>query len=174
MKPGANRVTWVHGDVNALPALQVDLTTMTRNVAQVFVDDDEWSATLKACRRALRPDGYMAFESRVPENQARLRWTREASHGRAVLADVGPVESWVGVTEVRAGTVSFRTTYVFAADDATYTPDSTLRFRSYDELELLEGGWLRSRRGQRCAGPTGPRVRVPYPTSHLTVARLFE
>ncbi len=37
-KPGAERVRWVHGDATSLPPLQVDLATMTANVAQAIVD----------------------------------------------------------------------------------------------------------------------------------------
>lgn len=54
-RPGGDRVAWVHGELAALPALQVDLATMTGNVAQVFLTDGEWSTTLKGCHRALRP-----------------------------------------------------------------------------------------------------------------------
>jgi hypothetical protein len=32
--PGADRVRWIHGDVSVLPRLQVDLVTMTANVAR--------------------------------------------------------------------------------------------------------------------------------------------
>lgn len=35
--PGADRVTWLLGDVNALPPLDADAVTMTGNVAQVFM-----------------------------------------------------------------------------------------------------------------------------------------
>ncbi len=134
-KPGADRVTWVHGDLGALPALRADLATMTGNVAQVFVADDEWSKTLRACHRALRSGGHLVFESRVPEDQAWLRWTRDATYTRAVLVGVGPVEYWVDVTDVRRDIVSFRSTYIFESDGATYTSDSTLRFRSRAQIE---------------------------------------
>ncbi len=142
-KRGADNVAWVHGDLGALPALRVDLATMTGNVAQVFVTDDEWSITLRACHRALRPGGHLVFESRVPEDQAWLRWTREATYTRALLVGVGPVEYWVEVTAVRHDIVSFRSTYIFEADGATYTSDSTLRFRSRTQIEgsLREAGF---------------------------------
>src|ERR1700693_4170886 len=52
-KPGADRVRWIHGDTGALPPLEVDVATMTGNVAQVFVTHDEWVATLRAIRQAL-------------------------------------------------------------------------------------------------------------------------
>ena len=38
-KPGAERVRWLHGYATDLPPLQVDLATMTGNVAQIFVTD---------------------------------------------------------------------------------------------------------------------------------------
>ena len=36
-KPGAQRVQWIHGDVTSLPALAVDLATVTGNVSNVFL-----------------------------------------------------------------------------------------------------------------------------------------
>jgi SAM-dependent methyltransferase len=45
-KPGAQRVRWLHGDAAALPLMQVDLATMTANVAQA----DGWCS-----RRETRP-----------------------------------------------------------------------------------------------------------------------
>jgi ubiquinone/menaquinone biosynthesis C-methylase UbiE len=138
-KRGADRVIWVQGNLGALPALQVDLETMTGNVAQVFVTDEEWSMTLEACHRALRPGGHLVFETRVPEDQAWLRWTREATYTRAELLGVGPVDYWVEVTDVRGQIVSFRSTYIFETDGATYTSDSTLRFRSRAQIERSLG-----------------------------------
>jgi len=51
-KPGADQVRWVHGDATTLPPLQADLATMTGNVAQVFLTDDEWATTLRCARGA--------------------------------------------------------------------------------------------------------------------------
>jgi len=56
-KPGADRVRWVHGDTTALPPLQVDIATMTGNVAQVFVTDDDWMMTMTAISQSLSPEG---------------------------------------------------------------------------------------------------------------------
>ena len=44
----ADRVRWILGDMGTMPPLQVDVATMTGNVAQVFVEDHDWSATLEA------------------------------------------------------------------------------------------------------------------------------
>jgi SAM-dependent methyltransferase len=133
-KPHAGRVRWLHGDVRALPPLEVDLVTMTANVAQVFLTDEDWATTLDAARTALRCGGRLVFESRRPECEAWRSWTRDRSWTRAVVPGVGPVATWVEVTDVRAGLVSFRWSFVFEADEVELTSDSTLRFRSADEL----------------------------------------
>src|SRR5262245_34286583 len=65
-QPGADRVRWVEGDASAVGTPAADLATMTGNVAQVFLDDAEWAATLRAIHTALRPGGRLAFESRNP------------------------------------------------------------------------------------------------------------
>jgi ubiquinone/menaquinone biosynthesis C-methylase UbiE len=83
-KPGAQRVRWLHGDATNLPELQVDLATMTANVAHVFVTDEQWSATLRGIHRALRPGGHLVFETRDPGQRPWLRWRRGwPARGRA-------------------------------------------------------------------------------------------
>src|SRR6478672_7202328 len=99
-----------------LPPLSVDLATMTGNVAQVFLTDDEWGATLRGIRAALAPGGRLVFEIRNPDRQAWLDWTRERSHAHTDIPSVGVVESWVDVTDVRGELVSFRWNFVFSAD----------------------------------------------------------
>ena len=124
-KPGAERVRWVHGDAGAAAGLEVELVTMTGNVAQVFVDDDEWHATLAAIRAALRPGGRLVFETRDPARRAWEQWTRAATWQRVHVPGVGEVESWNDLNEVALPLVSFRTSFVFHADVAVLTSDST-------------------------------------------------
>ena len=138
-KPGAAGVTWIVGDVNALPPMQVDMATMTGNVAQVFVADDEWLATLRGIRAALRPRGHLVFETRAPAVRAWEDWTPERTRQRAALPTGDTVETWCEVTGVEAGLVSFRWTNVFESDGARLTSDSTLRFRTSDEIERSLG-----------------------------------
>lgn len=133
-KPGADHVGWVQGDASTLPALQVDLATMTGNVAQVFVTDEEWAATLTSVHTALRPGGWLVFESRDPHARAWSRWNRDDSYSRTVIPAVGAVETWVEVIDVTDDLVSFRSTFAFEIDGAVLTSDSTLRFRSHREL----------------------------------------
>jgi len=134
-KRGAERVSWIHGDATTLPPMQVDLATMTGNVAQAIVDPTDWEGTLRGVYAALRPGGHLVFEARDPARRAWEQWNRAASISTTDIPGVGTVESWVEVTDVRGPLVGFRSTYVFASDGAILTSDSTLRFRERDEVE---------------------------------------
>jgi SAM-dependent methyltransferase len=133
-KPGAERVRWVHGVAADLPFIQADLATMTGNVAQVFLEEDEWAETLHAAHRVLKPGGWLVFEARRPEREAWLEWNREDSFSTLEIPGVGVVESWYEVIDVSLPFVTFRGTIVFQHDGTTLTSDSTLRFRSRDEI----------------------------------------
>ena len=133
-KEFAERVRWIHGDATTLPPLQVDLAVMTGNVAQVFLTDDEWSATVTGVRAALKPGGRFVFETRDPARRAWEEWTRDHTH-QVTPVDGDTVESWGELISVELPFVSFRGTYVFASDGAVLTSDSTLRFRDRDDVE---------------------------------------
>jgi len=143
-KPGADRVQWIHGDATALPALRMDLATMTANVAQAIVDPQDWQGTLRGAYDALRPGGRLVFETRVPAFRAWQEWNRTASYSVTEIHGVGTVESWVDVTEVAGPLVTFRSTVVFGSDGEVLTSDSTLRFRERAEVEqaLITQGFV--------------------------------
>jgi len=133
-KPDADRVRWLLGDATTLPTLQIDLATMTGNVPQVFITDDEWAATLGGVRQALRPGGRIAFESRDPTRKAWLEWNREQSYRRVDIEGVGPVQTWTEVSDSSPGLVTLRTSFDFERDGALLTSISRLRFRGRDEI----------------------------------------
>ena len=132
-KRDAERVRWIAGTAADVGRLGADLVTMTGNVAQVFVADDDWHATLTAAAAALHPGGHLVFEVRDPRARAWESWTHERTH-TTVDTVHGPVESWVEVTSVELPLVSFRWTFHFIVDGATLTSESTLRFRSREEV----------------------------------------
>jgi SAM-dependent methyltransferase len=134
-KPGADQVRWIHGDATSVPAIQVDVVTMTANVAQVFLTDEDWATTLQCADQALRPGGRLVFEVRDPARKAWLDWNREATFVRTEIPGAGSIDTWCDVPDVSGDYVSFRHTFVFAADQVTLTSDSTLRFRSRAEID---------------------------------------
>ena len=143
-KPGAERVRWLRCDAAGLPPLQVELATMTGNVAQVFITDAEWDTALRSARAALRPGGRLVFETRNPAVQAWREWNRAGSLSRAVVPGVGAVQSWSEVTEIHDDLVSFRSIFTFEADGTTLISESTLRFRQRDEVadSLMAAGFV--------------------------------
>jgi len=133
-KPGADRVRWLHGDATNLPPLRVDLATMTANVAQVFLTDEGWEATLRGVRDALAPAGHLVLETRVPARRAWEGWSGEATFTRVDVPGIGPVESWTDVTDVSLPFVTFHDTTVLP-DGTVLHSDSTLRFREREGVE---------------------------------------
>src|SRR5260370_13160197 len=126
-KPHADRVVWINGDATKLPPLQVDLATMTGNVAQVFLADEDWASTLRAARAALRPRGLLVFEVRDPAREGWKEWNREDSHRRLEIPRVGAVETWVDLTDVILPFASFRMTFIFQPTSTQPTSHSTRR-----------------------------------------------
>ncbi len=140
-KAYADRVTWIHGDATALAGLldDADLAVMTGNVAQVFVNDEDWSSTLAAVRAALRPGGWFVFETRRPEVRAWEDWdvaptTVDLPDGRTAVVSRT-------VTEVDLPLVTFVGSTTIGEE--TLTSTSTLRFRDRAEIErdLLAHGF---------------------------------
>ena len=134
-KPGAEAVQWLQGDATTLPPLRVDAAFMTANVAQVFLTDDDWQATLRGTRRALRPGGHLVFETRDPARRAWEQWTPELTLTVVDVPGIGAVESWEEVTDVTGDLVTFRSLTRFRRDDVVLESTSTLRFRERPDVE---------------------------------------
>jgi SAM-dependent methyltransferase len=132
-KPNAELVTWVHGDATALVDVvtAADLAVMTGNVAQVFVSDEDWYATLRAIRTCLRPGGWFVFETRRTEVRDWDTWDMAPSQVR--LPDGRSAVVSRTVTEVALPLVTFEGSIVIREEIMRST--STLRFRDCNELE---------------------------------------
>lgn len=132
-QPGAEKVTWLNGDSGVLPDLQADLALMTGNVAQIFLEDTEWQATLRHLHASLRPGGHLAFESRNPLARAWETWAADSAHEVIETPD-GPVEVWLDVLGAAEGRVQFVAHNLFLNTGERLDVHSTLRFRTDREL----------------------------------------
>ena len=132
-QPGADRVQWIKGDASALGTPEADLAFMTGNVAQVFLDDAEWLATLRAIHAALRSGGHLAFESRNPAARAWEGWNREATYEK-MDTPYGPMTSWLELVSVSDDRVCFEGHNVFETIGEVVVVSSELRFRSQTEI----------------------------------------
>ncbi|MEZ5193105.1 MAG: class I SAM-dependent methyltransferase [Nocardioides sp.] len=106
-KPGAESVTWHCGTAATSPRARVDLAVMTGNVAQVFLSDEAWLATLRAVRDRLAADGHLVYETRRVEDRAWQRWSCTPYEASATV-EVSAWFTWCGVIEVDLPLVSFR------------------------------------------------------------------
>jgi hypothetical protein len=95
--------------------LEVDLLTMTGNVAQVFTSDAAWAVALRCCQASIRKGGTLVFETRTPSRQAWRSWTRKQTAKTVVVPELGRVDALCEVTEVALPLISFRWTYKFAS-----------------------------------------------------------
>jgi SAM-dependent methyltransferase len=137
------RVQWIEGVSDVMGAIAADLVVMSGNVAQVFLDDVAWEQTLTDIHRALRPGGWIAFESRNPVAQEWKCWTPQTTHS-ITQTPFGPVEEWLDVAIVDARTVSFDAYTVFQRTGEKLVARSELRFRSVGELTAsLEAAGLK-------------------------------
>ena len=133
-KSGAQAVNWLLGSAHEAPRFGVDVVVMTGNVAQVFLSDNSWAAALTAANDALDINGRLVFETRDPAFRGWEEWTRERSL-TVKQTRSGDVEIWVELRSVEPSLVSFRWTFHFLDTSTVIESDSTLRFRTLDELD---------------------------------------
>jgi SAM-dependent methyltransferase len=136
-KPHAGGVRWIHGNATMLPPLHVDLAVMTGNVAQVFLTEEAFRATLLGIHAALGPAGHLVFETRDPARKAWQQWNRGQSWVRTELPGIGMIETWSDLLDVAGPLVTFRGTYVFRSGETVMTSESTLRFWERNEIEHI-------------------------------------
>lgn len=139
-KPQSEKVTWLVGEVTGLAAsASFDLALMTGNVAQVFVSDSDFEKTLIGVNQQLKSGGYFVFEVRDPLKTAWTGWTREKTFKRLyVSAEIGWVQTWCELLEVKDDVVTFEWSYLFESTNEAIRSKSTLRFRSREQVtELL-------------------------------------
>lgn len=150
-KPGAERVTWIHGTVQSAPERAFDVAVMTGHVSQFLLSKDEWTGALRALWRALVPGGRLAFHAYDPGARIWERWNAQDSRRQVALRDGTTVSIWTEVTRRCDDIVSFSHYYRFPGGKKLRS-DSSLRFWSEPRLrqsitnagfaiERVHGGW---------------------------------
>ncbi|WP_243762760.1 hypothetical protein [Allobranchiibius sp. CTAmp26] len=112
--------------------MRADLVVMTGNVAQVFVTDDSWNATLAAVHASLVPGGHFVYETRQLGDRAWERWANSSAPAVRYVDGVGDVVRSTVVDHVDLPFVTFRHVYDFPIGERVVST-STLRFRNDQE-----------------------------------------
>ena len=136
------QVEWIEGDALRLGEFRADLAIMTGHVAQFFLDDEGWHSALIAIRKALRPGGHIAFESRNPLVQPwaddrierHIDWPSQTSRRRVDDPVAGRVEWWTQLLEAEDDRVRTEIHYLFTQSGQELVSTNELRFRTRAEL----------------------------------------
>ena len=163
-KPGADGVQWVQGGAGQLGTLGADLVIMSGHIAQFILKDADWLEALAGVEEALRPGGYLAFDSRDPRAWEWQRWTGR----KRIIPDspYGRIESWTEVTNVEGDVVYAVGHRSLLQSNEELVSPFALRFRSEELLrqsltssgfsvENIFGDWDR-----RASGPGEPELIV--------------
>ncbi|MFA7337050.1 MAG: class I SAM-dependent methyltransferase [Candidatus Obscuribacterales bacterium] len=150
-------VEWIHGGAQSLGAFDADLAVMTGHVAQFFLEDEIWHGALASIYKALKPGGYLVFESRNPIVQPFLMasrqtavqesdqgsdresdhvdWPSETNRRRVIDPVAGAVEWWFQLLSVEGDRVLYEIHYLFEKTGEKAISTNELRFRTRGELE---------------------------------------
>jgi ubiquinone/menaquinone biosynthesis C-methylase UbiE len=148
-------VAWILGDAAELKSSDADLVIMTGHAAQAFLEDAHWQQTLASIHAASRRDGYLLFETRNPSAKRWLRWTKANTLQEVRDDDASTVAVWTEALATDGNRVRFATHYVWKASGEELVSESTIAFRSEDEIrrslheagfavERVHGNWDRS------------------------------
>jgi SAM-dependent methyltransferase len=139
------QVKWIEGDALSLGEFNADLAIMTGHVAQFLVDEGDWLNSLKSIHKALRPRGYLAFESRNPavqpwvNNQEHIDWHSATSPRKVTDPVEGPLEIWSEPVKLEGERVTFQGHYLFKRTGEELISIGELIFRTQEDITLSLG-----------------------------------
>ncbi|MFJ8045934.1 class I SAM-dependent methyltransferase [Kitasatospora sp. NPDC096147] len=132
-------VEWVAGRAADIPwEAEFELAVMTGHAFQCLVTDREVADSLAAVRRALRPGGRFAFETRHPQARAWKHWT--PANASEVTDDTGRVLRTGHRVESVTGDVVTFTETTTEAGTVLRTDRTSLRFLDVPALDAFLAG----------------------------------
>ena len=120
-KSGAEKVRWIEGGYEKFEGLEADMVLMTSHVAQFFLEDKEWNAMLQASCKALKPGGYIMFDSRTPIFPPYQTWPTEESPRRIQDPTLGPVDWFYKLLGIDGNRVRYELHFYFINSDKKIT-----------------------------------------------------
>ncbi len=142
--PCGNQVRWIEGDALFLSDFNADLAIMTGHVAQFHLEDEYWLKALKSIHKALRPGGFLAFESRNPAIQpwvnnkapkGHVDWYSPNFRKKFNDSAAGLVEVWLEIIEIKNNRVVTDVHYLFTKTGEELLSRNELIFRTRKEIE---------------------------------------
>lgn len=138
--PSGKNIQWVEGDALSLDKYNADLAIMTGHVAQFHIEDEYWQNALIAIHKALRPGGYLAFESRNPTIQPWFTkkehqdWHSADSPRKSIDPIAGELETWSEPIKINGEKITFKGHYLFKKSGEELTTINELIFRTKEEI----------------------------------------
>jgi SAM-dependent methyltransferase len=133
-----NEAQWIVGGSEKLDAsMQGDMVIMTGHVAQFFLEDEGWVQALQNIHRAIKPGGYLVFESRNPEVRPFADWPTSDHHDRITNTPLGPVEWWSDGLVTADGFAKYTLHYLFSDTSEEIVSDNKLCFRTFEALQAF-------------------------------------
>jgi len=142
-KKYSEQVRWIKGGYEKLEGLQAEMVLMTSHVAQFFTDDKEWQKMLKATNKALKPGGYIIFDSRNPLTKPWEKWTRETSSKKFDTSN-GEIEMWYQLLKLENNCVLYEIHYFFIKTNKELVSVNKLIYRSQEDIiqSLSDAGFM--------------------------------
>jgi SAM-dependent methyltransferase len=144
-KPGADVIAWIEADMRAFDLRrQFDVIVLTGHAFQVLLSDADISAALACFAKHLAPGGRLMFETRNPQAEEWLMWTRERTTMLLEHPQLGPVEvCWLGHLTPEAEMIDVAGHFHFKRSGVRKVSNSRLRFAAQAALEqfLKEAGF---------------------------------
>lgn len=128
-----DKAEWIIGSTEKLEENANDLVIMTSHVSQFFTTQEEWIKALEDIYNALKPGGYILFDSKNPALKPWTKWNRVNS-SRTLNTPEGEVESWTELVSFRDNKVRCEIHYLFNDTQEKLISDMELIYRIESEV----------------------------------------